>query len=164
VDIVLAPAPLTGPRPWVFLAGSIDRSAAPWRAQIATSLAAIDGTLIDPSRLDWDATWSESADDPRFREQTQWELAALERADIVAFYFDPTTRAATTLLELGLVARSGRALVTCPEGYCRKGNVDIISARYDVERADGLSGLASALAARISKARAAPSNEGRTIE
>lgn len=47
-------------------------------------------------------------------------------------YFAPTTRAPITLLELGLFAQSGRLVVCCPDGFWRKGNVEVVSARYGV--------------------------------
>ena len=71
-------------------------------------------------------------DDPRFVEQVEWELAAQERAAVIAMYFAPSTQAPISLLELGLAARSGKLLVCCPDGYWRKGNVDLVCRRYGV--------------------------------
>jgi hypothetical protein len=47
-------------------------------------------------------------------------------------YFDPATKAPVTLLELGLAAESGKTVVCCPDGFWRKGNVDIVCKRYRI--------------------------------
>lgn len=41
-------------------------------------------------------------------------------------------KGAHPLLELGLFAKSGKLLVCCPEGYWRRGNVEVICARYQI--------------------------------
>lgn len=57
-----------------------------------------------------------------------WELEHIHKADLVVFYFDPNTQSPITLMELGYVIGSGKqALVCCPDGYFRKGNVVITS-------------------------------------
>lgn len=130
----------------MFLAGSIEQGAAPnWQSHIRAALSACVGTLLNPRRADWDATWAQDVGDSRFREQVEWELSHLERADQVAVFFAPGTKAPITLLELGLFAASGRLIVACPKGYWRKGNVDIVCARYGVRQVADLEGLVSAL-------------------
>lgn len=115
----------------VFLAGSIEMgAAADWQAEVIAALADLDLAILNPRRPAWDSSWRQSIDNPPFREQVEWELHGLETATIVAMYFAPTTRAPVTLLELGLVARSGRAVVCCPDGYWRKGNLEVVCARY----------------------------------
>ncbi len=49
-------------------------------------------------------------------------------------YFDPDTKSPITLLELGLIVRDKptRLIVYCPEGFYRKGNVDIICRKYKI--------------------------------
>lgn len=47
-------------------------------------------------------------------------------------FFDPGTKAPISLLELGLYAGSGRLVVCCPEGYWRRGNVQIVCARFGI--------------------------------
>jgi hypothetical protein len=126
----------------VFLAGSIEMGAAEqWQATVAESLRDLDISVLNPRRDAWDATWRQSIDFAPFREQVEWELAAQESADLVAFYFAPETRAPVTLLELGLAAGRKRAVVLCPEGYWRKGNVDVVCARYSIPQVDSIGGL-----------------------
>ena len=47
-------------------------------------------------------------------------------------YFDPKTKSPISLLELGLFAKSGKLVVCCPDGFWKKGNVDIVCQRYKV--------------------------------
>jgi hypothetical protein len=56
-------------------------------------------------------------------------------------YFDPRGKAPITLLELGLYARSGKLIVCCPEGFWRRGNVQIVTQRYGVEMVPTLENL-----------------------
>jgi hypothetical protein len=131
----------------VFLAGSIEMGAAgPWQAAIEAALADAPVTLWNPRREAWDASWRQSVDEPQFHEQVTWELEAQERADLVAMYFAPETRAPITLLELGLFARSGRLVVCCPEGYWRRGNVQMVCRRYGVREVPDLDALTAAIA------------------
>jgi hypothetical protein len=130
----------------VFLAGSIDMGrAAPWQAEVELALADTSALILNPRRDDWDATWPQRADHPQFRAQVEWELAAQERAALIAMYFAPGSQAPITLLELGLFARSGRLLVCCPEGFWRKGNVDMVCQRYGVPQAPDLAALIVAI-------------------
>jgi hypothetical protein len=140
------PAPL--PPKWqgysVFLAGSIEMGAAPnWQAEIERNLADLDIDIFNPRRDDWDPTWVQSADNPQFREQVEWELDALAQANLVVMYLAPGTMSPTSLLELGIYAANGgkKLVVCCPEGFHRKGNVDIVCERYGVEQVDSLDEL-----------------------
>lgn len=130
----------------VFLAGSIEMGAAgPWQAEIEAALAHAPVTIWNPRREAWDASWRQSIDEPLFREQVEWELEAQERADLIAMYLAPDTRAPITLLELGLFARSGKLVVCCPEGYWRRGNVQVVCHRYGVREVPDLAALAAAV-------------------
>ena len=121
------PFPVTITTPSVFLAGSIDLGTAEdWQARVANDLRGLDVLIFNPRRDEWDASWTQSIDNALFRQQVEWELEGLERAAVVAMYFAPTTRAPVTLLELGLCARTGKLLVCCPEGYWRRGNVEVV--------------------------------------
>jgi hypothetical protein len=143
-QIIKPPAPLPDiiAAPSVFLAGSIAMGQAePWQAEVERELADLPIIILNPRRDDWDASWPQRADHPQFRGQVEWELAAQERAGLIAMYFAPDTPAPITLLELGLFARGGRLAVCCPEGYWRKGNVDIVCERYGVPQMPDLAAL-----------------------
>lgn len=117
----------------VFLAGSIEMGkAVDWQARVTRDLSDDDVVIFNPRRDDWDSSWAQRADNDRFREQVLWELEALERADVIALCFMPVTMSPISLLEFGLHARKGNVVVLCPEGYWRKGNVDVTAAKYGV--------------------------------
>jgi len=140
---------------WVFLAGSIEQDAAvEWQEKLIELLARVDRhvpihlVVFNPRREAWDASWVNSIENENFRIQVTWELDNIENADYVLFYFDPATKSPISLLELGLVAATQNgptAIVCCPEGFWRKGNVDIVCNRYDIPRVDTLEELASCL-------------------
>ena len=150
--ILKPPAPLDFDHsmPSVFLGGSIEMGQAEaWQAALEAALRGVDITILNPRRDEWDATWIQRISNPQFREQVEWELAAQERATLIAFYFAPRTKAPVTLLELGLFARSGKVVVCCPNGYWRKGNVEIVCARYGVPLVGELAELVRLLRRRV---------------
>jgi hypothetical protein len=119
----------------VFLAGSIgvDVKAEEWQRRFIDALAKENYRLLNPRRADWDSSWEQSINNPKFKEQVLWELDGLEMADIIVMYFDPKTSSPISLLELGLYARSKKLIVLCPEGFWRKGNVDIVCEKYNIK-------------------------------
>lgn len=124
----------------IFLAGSIEMGKAEnWQEKLVSALGDYcNATILNPRRDDWDSNWEQSIHNKQFRQQVEWELNALEAADVIVFYFDPNTISPITLMELGLHAGMRQAvdgpyktiLVCCPEGYFRKGNVDILCKKY----------------------------------
>jgi hypothetical protein len=72
-----------------------------------------------------------------------------EIADIVVVYFHPATKAPISLLELGLSAKTGKAIVFCPEGYWKRGNVQIVCKRFDIESAEDPNGLKDAIKRKL---------------
>ena len=143
MTVVKPPTPLvplltspSAPRPWIFLAGSIEGGTAePWQAAVESALTDAHGTVLNPRRDAWDSTWEQTKDNPLFREQVEWELFGQERADLVAMYFQPGTKAPITLLELGLCAGRQPLVLCCPQGFWRKGNVDLVAERYGIRQA-----------------------------
>lgn len=121
-----------------FLAGSIEMGAAElWQDKVAKALAHRDEVvLFNPRRDDWDSSWVQSIHDKNFNEQVTWEMDKLEESDFIVYYFDPNTKAPITLLELGLHARDGASshciCVCCPDGFYRKGNVEMVCARFGI--------------------------------
>ena len=147
--IIKAPQPLEGGFA-VFLAGSIERGAAEnWQARIERELSGLDILIFNPRRDEWDDSWESRQDNPQFREQVEWELSAQEQADTIAMYFAPETKAPISLLELGLFGRTGKMIVCCPEGFWRKGNVDIVCQRYGIEQVDSLNKLVECLIKKV---------------
>jgi hypothetical protein len=123
----------------LFLAGSIDMGVASnWQAHVIESLIDTNWTIFNPRREDWDESWEQNKDNAEFRQQVEWELAAQEQAEVILMYFEPNSKAPVSLLELGLFARTGKMIVVCPEGYWRKGNIDIVCEKYNVKQLSSL--------------------------
>lgn len=143
---------LRGGRPLIFLSGTIERGATTdWRQYLVRGVAHQPVTFLNPQRDDWDSTWREDISFEPFREQVEWEMNVMDRADIIAVYFARTTEAPITLLELGLNARSGQkgVIVCCPEGYKKKGNVQIVCARYGIEFTESIQKMLGAVSDRV---------------
>lgn len=117
----------------VFLAGSIEMGKAEnWQDTVSKALVSTSGYIFNPRRDDWDTTWAQEIKNPNFYEQVSWEMTALDDCQVIAMYFDPKTKSPISLLELGLYAESGKLIVCCPDGFWRKGNVDIVCERYNI--------------------------------
>ncbi len=144
-------------RPLIFLAGSIEMGVAEkWQDRVVASLHEFEGTVLNPRRDDWDSSWEQSIENPQFREQVEWELEAQNKADMVLMYFLPGTKSPITLLELGiLTSRPARLFVCCPEGFWRKGNVDVVCDQYGIRQVKVLSDFVSAV--RFFRPRLSPS-------
>lgn len=119
--------------PTVFLAGSIEMGkAVDWQERVALFFEKARVILFNPRRDNWDSSWEQDISNPNFAKQVNWELDMIELADMVLVYFDPTTKSPISLLELGMLATSKKAIVVCPQGFWRKGNVDIVCQREDI--------------------------------
>lgn len=123
----------------IFLAGSIEMGKAEnWQDKIKKLLKNRRIQILNPRRDDWDSSWVQSKDNLQFRQQVEWELEAQEKANKIIMYFDPETKSPISLLELGLFAHSGKLIVICPQGFWRKGNVDIVCEKYGIKQVDTL--------------------------
>ena len=142
-EVTYAPDKINTELPTVFLAGSIEMGKAKdWQKTLEKLLKDFQVMLLNPRREDWDSSWEQTIENDQFREQVEWELDSLEKADLIVLYLDPETQSPISLLELGLHARSGKLIVCCPEGFYRKGNVDIVCNKYKVPMVDSLESLA----------------------
>jgi nucleoside 2-deoxyribosyltransferase len=139
--------------PRVFLAGSIEMGkAVDWQTKVEQALGNKNVVVLNPRRDDWDSNWKQEKDNPQFAEQVNWELDALHDADFIVMYFDPATKSPITLLELGLYAWQkpvGNFIVCCPEGFWRKGNVDIVADRCQLTVTTTLDEMIAHLVAKI---------------
>ena len=118
----------------IFLAGSIEMGKAEdWQAAIPELFKdRQDLTFFNPRRDDWDSSWEQKESNPQFNYQVNWELDHLDKADIIFMYFSPETKSPISLLELGLYANLEKMIVCCPDDFYRKGNVDIVCARFNM--------------------------------
>lgn len=137
-------------KPSVILYGSIEPDpAADWQTSLATSLSDLPIAVINPRCDAWDSTWVEDVSDLRFKEQVEWEMDHAKAADVIAFYFKPGTLTPITLLELGMYAGTGKAVVCCPERFYKRGNVQIVCQRYGIELLGSLDELQKTVRERL---------------
>jgi hypothetical protein len=117
----------------VFLAGSIEMGTAEnWQLKVVSELSSKEVVIYNPRRTDWDSSWKQEYENPQFYQQVNWELDSLEIADFILLYLVPDTMSPISLLELGIHAQSKKLYVVCPDGFWRKGNVDIVCGTYDI--------------------------------
>lgn len=143
--------PLTETGISIFLAGSIEMNKADnWQARVEERFSKYENvTLLNPRRDDWDITQKPSADNPYFEEQVIWEMENLSAVSYIFMYFDPNTISPISLLELGAHCEDGKMLVCCPDGYFRKGNVEIFCDYHLILFYDNLSDALDYLEQRI---------------
>lgn len=120
----------------VFLAGSIDEGYAPdWQNQVEEVLSEYPDNFLsvfNPRRDDFKVNQNQSIDNPYFKEQVEWELCALEESTIIFMYLYPFAKSPISLLELGLYADRANIILICPDGFWKKGNVDVLAEIYDI--------------------------------
>jgi hypothetical protein len=136
--------------PGIFLAGSIDMgSSVDWQTEVQNKLDDCEVTFFNPRRDEWDSSWEQRATNPEFNGQVNWEMDKLEEADIIFMNILPESKSPITLLELGLHANSNRLIVCCPDGFWRKGNVEIVCHRFNVPLFNDFETAVAALRSRI---------------
>jgi len=136
---------------YVFLAGTVEMGIAQnWQQEIIDFFKNDDRVcFLNPRRDDWDSSWKQSIDDPQFKEQVEWELSSLERSDMIVMYFDPNTKSPISMMEFGIYCMSKKMTVCCPEGFWRKGNVDVVCERYNTPTACSMLALKYAIKHKI---------------
>lgn len=135
----------------VFLCGSIEMDQArEWQSEIVRKLKDANIVILNPRRENWDSSWKQELSDRNFVGQVEWELDAIEMADLVAVHFEPDTKSPITMLEIGLFAKSDpkKLIIHCPEGFWRKGNIDIVCRRYGIKQVETLDELAGEIRGR----------------
>lgn len=117
----------------IFLAGSIEMGKAEdWQKKLGDILLEKGFNTFNPRRKDWDASWISSYTNPQFSQQVRWELNALQKSDTIIVYIDPNTISPITLMEVGLHSQTGKLLIVCPDGFFRKGNIEVVCDIYDI--------------------------------
>ena len=132
------PGKIQGNGKKLFLGGSIELGkATDWQRKVVCMLKDTDLTILNPRRENW-GKWEQSVENPEFRAQVEWELSSQEIADRILMYFEPGTLSPVSIAELGLFAKTGKLVVVCPDGFWRKGNIDIICRRYGVRQSGSI--------------------------
>jgi hypothetical protein len=134
----------------VFLAGSIEMGAAiDWQAEIPEYFKDKKVTFYNPRRDDWDSSWKQEQSNPQFNYQVNWEMSKLDESDIIFMYFSPETKSPISLLELGAYGEKGNMIVCCPDGFWRKGNVEIFCTRHNIPMFNTMTEAVGALRTKI---------------
>ncbi len=127
--------------PSVFLAGSIEMDkAVDWQKKCEEMLSA-KYNIFNPRRNEWNSDWEQSITNAKFKEQVDWELNALEKADIIIMFFANNTKSPISLLEFGLYAQSKKMKVVVEEDFWRKGNIDVVCEKYSIQQYKSLEEL-----------------------
>jgi len=134
----------------MFLAGSIEMGAAEdWQTRIEQVFADYSVTIFNPRRDEWDSSWEQRETNPQFNHQVNWEINRLEEATIIFMYFSPETKSLISLLELGM-HKDDNIVVCCPDGFWRKGNVEIVCSRNEIPLFNNLDSAIASLRSRLS--------------
>ena len=135
----------------VFLAGTIDMGVSEdWQTKTIGIFANKSVVFLNPRRANWDTSWKQDIDSPKFRGQVEWELDQQDEADIILMFFAPESKSPITLLELGLAVQyPEKVIVACPEGYWRRGNVEIVCERYNIDFVDSYEDMIDAVRERL---------------
>ena len=132
---IQAPNPVPREARWktrLFLGGAIDMGKAEdWQRRLVKDLELHDVVLLNPRRNDFQVDAVQSKDNPYFREQVEWELRMQEQSDLCVYYIPAGTMSRITLLEIGLFCKDQPHVICCPEGFDRKGNIDVTSEYFD---------------------------------
>ena len=141
----------------IFLAGSIDNGTAEeWQAVVEQQIASVTATpltIFNPRRDDWDTSLKQDISNPDFSYQVNWELDRLDEAHVVLFHFSPGGPAPITLMELGYIIGKHDpqdVFVSCPEGYWRRGNVQVMCSRAGIPVHDTLGNAVNAMIKELS--------------
>lgn len=124
--VVVAPSQYPREGLKVYLAGAIDMGDAQnWQQDVINQFANIDEiVLLNPRRLEFTDVMEQS--------QIEWELEAMEDADLILMWFPEASKAPISLLEMGLYLRSGKLLLGVENGYYRQKNIEFTARRYNV--------------------------------
>lgn len=136
----------------IFFAGSIEMGKAiDWQSDLTMALSDLPITILNPRRDDWDSSWVQDIENAQFKEQVDWEMDHLIKADVIALFLQPETLSPISLLELGMHAGSGKMVVCCHQGFWRRGNVQIVCHRYGIPLVDTSKELAAKARAMLEK-------------
>lgn len=127
----------------IFLGGTIEMgNSEDWQNRITNDLSDQDVILLNPRRDDFDVTQEQSINNSYFLKQVNWELDGLMNSDLIIMYLLPNTLSPISLLEIGLMTdsqicrKNEKVIICCPDGFWRKGNIEIISKRFGIELVD----------------------------
>ncbi len=153
---ILPPQVITPSDVSVFLAGTIDMgNSIDWQQKFidrANNEDTLNNVIVfNPRRASWDHTWTQTIEDTQFSEQVNWELDAMENADVILLFLESNSKSPISMMELGLFADSGKLMVCCENGFWRKGNIDIVCKRKGIDQYNTFDELGTAVIAKLKK-------------
>ena len=116
----------------IFLGGTIEMgNSIDWQKTLTESLKEFDVRILNPRRDDFDKSAEQSIKNPYFKDQVNWELDGLDRADIIVMNLLKDSLSPISMMEIGLYTKENkRMFICCPDGFWRKGNIEVIVDRY----------------------------------
>ena len=116
----------------IFLGGTIEiGNSIDWQKTLTESLKEFDVRILNPRRDDFDKSAEQSIKNPYFKDQVNWELDGLDRADIIVMNLLKDSLSPISMMEIGLYTKENkRMFICCPDGFWRKGNIEVIVDRY----------------------------------
>jgi hypothetical protein len=138
----------------VFLAGSIEMGVAEnWQTKVVEHFNRpewnLNLTFFNPRRDSWDSSWKQVQANTEFNHQVNWELNKLDDSDIIFMYLDPSTKSPISLMEFGMYSEKGKLIVCCPDGFWRKGNIEIVCTRNNIPLFSNLEDSLGALETKL---------------
>jgi hypothetical protein len=130
----------------IFLAGSIEMGKTKnWQNYVIEKLKSYNNhkniVIFNPCSGNWNSSIKPVLNNEKFRKQMEWELSALDMADIILMYLQPGTKSPISLLEFGLYYK--KIIMCCPDGFWRKGNVDIVCNYYNITQVNTIDEMVS---------------------
>lgn len=120
-----------------------------WQDRVIETFHDLNVVFLNPRRAHFDETIPQRADNKEFRTQVEWELEGLQHANLIIMYFDRDSQSPISFLELGLFAQSHKMMVFCPEGFWRKGNIDVECEHFSIPHFQDEQTFLAAVRARI---------------
>lgn len=118
----------------IFLAGTIDQgNSHNWQNDFMNVFQDWDIDIYNPRRPHWNTTIDPTLVSNELENQVNWELDHLECSDLIVMRLLSSSLSPISLFEFGLFLGKRDIIVYCEEGFWRKGNVDIICDRYNIE-------------------------------
>lgn len=125
----------------VFLAGGMDTN---WRSKIVNDWATLTKNnnnvgrvlFVDPTRHDWDSSWTTKYNDSKFYQQTKWEMATMRHCDYIIVHLTKGSQAPISLVEMAM--HFDKVLLVKEEGFWKEGYVDIMCEEYGIAQFESL--------------------------
>ncbi|MEP2240010.1 MAG: nucleoside 2-deoxyribosyltransferase domain-containing protein [Maribacter sp.] len=109
----------------IFLAGSMDhKQEGSWRTKVIAEFGAHD--IFDPTHVHHN-----NLNDEQMKRHVQWELDALQLADMILLNFLPIALSPISLVELGMYVRSNKLIVICPKAFYKSNYVNTLCKKYN---------------------------------